>query len=212
MIDCKIVGVNNMNVEGSRRIRVPKKAFLVFAIVIIPSTILVAFLYSSPFLIMTERLRVDQFQFDGLGYGAKVLDSGGNDLAHPYLRIPNEVSTSPTSVLFSIWHAEGTKLDSLTLVFSSNDIFFLALQTPEGLPWPSMNFHKRSDGKGVVLDIPDMGFQGEGTVTLKFFLQLTSDHLDLNIHVKFSLHKVPPFSFTRYTVDASLNVAVEILE
>jgi len=209
MIDYKIVGVNNMNVGVSRRMHVPKKAFLAIAIVIIASIILVVFLYSSPLLIISERLRVDQFQFDGLGYGAKVFDSSGNDLAHPYLRVPSEVSTSPTRVLFSIWHAEGTKLDSLTLVFSSNDMFLLSLIAPEGRPWPKTDFHKTNDGKGVILDIPDLKFQGEGTVTLEFFLQLISDRIDLNIDVKFSLHKEPPFSFTRYTADASLNVAVE---
>jgi hypothetical protein len=211
MINCKIIGVNNMNVGVSRRY-VHKKAFLVIVIVIIASMILVVFLYSLPLLIMTERLRVGQFQFDGLGYGVKVFDSGGNDLAHPYLRVPSQVSTSPTHVLFSIWHAEGTKLDSLTLVFSSDGIFSLALIAPEGFPWPRTDFHETSDGRGVILDIPDLKLQGEGTVTLEFFLQLASDHLDLNIRVEFSLHKKPPFSFTRYTADASLNVAVERLE
>ena len=192
--------------------QVPKKAFLVIAIVIIASMVLVMFLYSSPLLIMTERLRVEQFQNDGLGYGAKVFDSGGNDFAHPYLRIPSEFSTSPTHVLFSIWHAEGTKLDSLTLVFSSNDMFSMSLIAPRGHPWPRTDFYKTSDGKGVILDIPNLEFLGEGTVTLEFFLEQYSDHLDLNIHVRFSLHKKPPFSFTRYTADSSLNVAVERLE
>lgn len=201
-----------MNVGVSRRMHAPEKAFLVIAIVIIASMILVVFLYSSPLLIMTERLRVDQFQFDGLGYGAKVFDSDGNDLAHPYLRVPSEVSTPPTHVLFSMWHAEGTKLDSLTLVFSSNDMFLLLLIAPESRPWPRTDFHKTGDGRGIILDIPNLELQGEGTVTLEFFLQQDSDHLDLNISVKFSLHKKPPFSFTRYTAESSLDVAVERLE
>jgi len=196
----------------SRRMYLSKKAFFVIAIVIIASMVLVGFLYKTPLLIVTERLVVGQFQFDGLGYGAKVFDSSGNDLAHLYIRIPSEVSTAPTRILFSIWHAEGTKLDSLTLIFSSDEFFSLALIAPEGFPWPGMDFHKTSDGRGVILSIPDLELQGEGTVTLEFFLQLASDYLDLNIRIKFSLHREPPFSFTRYTADSSLNVAIERLE
>ena len=191
---------------------VPKKAFLVVAIVIIASMVLVMFLYSSPFLIMTERLRVEQFQFDGLGYGAKMFDSSGNNLAHPYLRIPSECSTSPTRVLFSMWHAEGTKLDSFTLVFSSNDMFSMSFIAPEGHPLPRTDFYRTNNGKGVILAIPNLESLGEGTVTFEFFLEPFSDYLDLNIHVWFSLYKKPPFSFTRYTADSYLNVAVERLE
>jgi len=188
---------------------VSKRAFLVVAIVIVASMILVGFLYSFPLLIVTEHLKADQFQYDGLGCGTRLFDSDGKDLAHLYIRVPREVSTTPTRILFSIWHPEKTKIDSLTIIFSSNDFFSLALIAPEGFPWPRTDFHKTSDGRGVILNIPNLEFQGEGTVTLEFFLQPASNHLDLNIRIKFSLHGEPPFSFTRYTADSSLNIAIE---
>jgi len=184
--------------------------FVVFAAVIIIVAFSIMFLYSSP-LIFTRSLPVGDFEKAGDSYSADVTDSEGNRIADIYIGISNQTLTTNVPVKFSIWHLQGTELDSLSLVFSSIDPFSLALETPEGLPWPSMNFHKTSDGRGVVLEVADLGFQGEGTVTLDFILQLFTKQLDLSLSIKFSLHDEAPFTFTRSTVDAFLNVQIQKL-
>lgn len=85
-------------------------------------------------------------------------------------------STIPLMVLLS--HTDTTKIDSLKISihppqtashFSYGDIF---LKTPEWNPYPMLSFHTDTEsGKSVsVLDIPDMGVQGKGTVRLDFMM------------------------------------------
>lgn len=205
-----------MSNEESKRIHISRKVWFL----VIPSIVLisgVAIFYHTPFLIFTERLRINEFERKGTNaYSTKVWDSEGNDLAHPYFLIPSNVSESPVWFQFSMWHAEGTHLDSITLVFSSNIWFDIAWQAT-GYNWPETDFRKTSDGNRVILAIPNLGFVGTGTVRLEFYLQsphLTQfpRHLDFFINLQFSLHKEPPFSFTQYTADTSLSVVMEMNE
>lgn len=77
-----------------------------------------------------------------------------------------------------VTHPENTKIDSLkisihppqiTSHFSYGEIF---LKTPEWNPDPMLSFHTNTEsGKSVsVLDIPNMGVQGKGTVRLDFLM------------------------------------------
>lgn len=70
---------DNMTMETSKRMYPPKKVLLIFA-VMIALVISVAFLYSSPFLILTEQLKVSQFKKEwaggAYGYSATAIDSG----------------------------------------------------------------------------------------------------------------------------------------
>ncbi len=84
-------------------------------------------------------------------------------------------STIPLMVVVA--HPKNTKIDRLkisihppqTSAFSYGDIY---LKTPEGNPYPMISFHTNTEsGKSVsVLDIPDMGVQGKGTVRFDFLM------------------------------------------
>ncbi|GAB7016063.1 hypothetical protein [Methanogenium cariaci] len=99
-------------------------------------------------------------------------------------------STIPLMV--ELAHPEHTKIDSLKIsihppgtnsAFSYGDIY---LKTPEWNPDPPLSFHTNTEsGKSVsVLDIPNMGVQGKGTVRFDFLMRpfQKNTHQDV-IHV-----------------------------
>lgn len=192
-----------MSVKRSRR----KIFALIFAMLIIVA-FLVVFLYNTPLFIFSEQLSVENFRKVSDGFTADVEDLDGKRIANIYIIIPSRIP-SVGVVKVSIWHDELTKLDSLTLIFSSNDLLVLALETPKGLPWPSMDFHRTSDGKGSILNIADLGFQGEGTITVDFLLQIYADEANVSLDIQFSLHKKAPFTFTKYTAKTLLNTQIQ---
>lgn len=85
----------------------------------------------------------------------------------------------------NVWHAheapagtaraedlqEDTYLESLRLYIDAGEASStVRLAVPGGYPWQPMLFHRAQNGDGVVLDIPDLGFQGRGTVALDFLV------------------------------------------
>ena len=85
-------------------------------------------------------------------------------------------STIPLMVVLT--HPENTKIESLKISihpphgkqgFSYGDIF---LKAPEGYPYPMISYHTATEAGRVisVLDIPDMGMQGKGTVRFDFLM------------------------------------------
>jgi len=162
--------------------------------------------WNSAFIVFTRRLEVSDFTDHGGDYGANVLDYDIR-VASIAIRVPSLAYSSTIPALVSIWHERGTMLKSLKLVFSSSDFFSMALEVPGGYPWPSVEFHRTSDDKGVLFYAADLGFQGTGTVTLEFSLEMqsTQRRLDLNVYVQFTMQKDAPFTFSRQVAEAQLN-------
>ncbi|USH00898.1 hypothetical protein K1720_05055 [Thermococcus argininiproducens] len=70
---------------------------------------------------------------------------------------------------FHVWHREGGRLRSLKVTISPNVSAEVYLKTPDGYPWNPLKLQRSKDNpNSVTLEIPDLGFQGEGSVTLDF--------------------------------------------
>jgi len=70
-----------------------------------------------------------------------------------------------------VWHREGGKLRSLRLVITPNVSAEVYLKTPDGYPWNPLKLQRsKDDPNSVVLEIPDLGFQGVGSTRLDFIV------------------------------------------
>lgn len=160
----------------------------------------VIFASSSEIFIFTENLQVEEFKsIHEDSYAADILD-GGVRVANIYIRAEHPIpQTLDVPVLVSIWHSEETELDSLFLKFSGTNYIQVYLEVPGG-SWPSIYFHQTSDGKGAVFKVDDLGFQGTGTVTLRFLLRPFSEQHSFYFEAKFSMHKKAFIQLTRQEV------------
>jgi hypothetical protein len=99
-------------------------------------------------------------------------------------------------------HREGTRLDSLSYrLYRANraqQFSEFYLRTHGGTPWPELTLQRDRDGQGVRLAVPDLGFQGTGTVSLDFIVQpdqpsTASDPFVLGLDATFRLSDTSPF-------------------
>ncbi len=99
-------------------------------------------------------------------------------------------------MMVSIWPEEGATVDEMSLEFSPlrrHDA--LALVTPGGYPSPLAQYESTPDGNGVIYGIPDLGFQGTGTLKFEFLLRkdslvsISSPVDQLCRHMSFTMHK-----------------------
>ncbi|WFN35478.1 hypothetical protein L1S32_05050 [Methanogenium sp. S4BF] len=85
---------------------------------------------------------------------------------------------STITLMVVLTHPENTRIESLKISihpphgkqgFSYGDIF---LKAPEGDPYPMISYHTATEAGRLisVLDIPDMGMQGKGTVRFDFLM------------------------------------------
>jgi len=151
----------------------------------------ISFLVTSGIFHFRESLHVEGFQRSEEGaYAADILDSRGARVANIYVRVnPRLPTTERVPVMISIWHLEGTELDSLMLKISGQDFVIpVFLEAPGSSSWPEFHFHLSEDGRGVALDIEDLGLQGSGTVTLNFLLSPSSAQSSFQLEVSLSMH------------------------
>lgn len=84
-------------------------------------------------------------------------------------------SVNQLPLRLSTWHRDGTRLNSLRYhLFRADraqEFSEFYLRTPGGVPFPELTLKRDRNGQGVHLDIPDLGFQGRGTVTLDFIIE-----------------------------------------
>lgn len=76
-------------------------------------------------------------------------------------------------VRFVFSHSRNTHLESLNLEFDfGTHNPPISFQQPEGWPWEPVHFQRAADqtGNRTEFDVPDMGFQGTGSVTVAFLL------------------------------------------
>ena len=94
-----------------------------------------------------------------------------------------------------LWHQENTELDSISLKFNMlQPASALLLAPPEGYPWPPFEYQRTPDGSGVVVNVPDFGPLGTGTVTFEFLLRpsILIKPLpvgQLRLDISFSMHR-----------------------
>lgn len=85
-----------------------------------------------------------------------------------------ELQNNSYAVSVRTSHTEGvdTHLDSIRLKLNvaGESVPEVALRAPSGHPWEPIHFGQSDDGQGVTLDVPDLGFQGTGTVVLDFIV------------------------------------------
>lgn len=152
----------------------------------------ISFLVTSGIFPFRESLHVEDFQrSEEEAYAADVLDSRGTKVANIYVRVnPRLPTTERVPVMISIWHLEGTELDSLMLKISGQNFAIpVFLEAPSSFSWPKFHFHSSEDGRGVVLDIEDLVLQGSGTVTLNFLLSPSSAQSSFQLEVSLSMHR-----------------------
>lgn len=177
--------------------------------VIMIASALFVLAWNSYLILFTNSLQVSEFNVENGDYSADVLDDG-NRVADFFVRFPRlvygELTEIPTRI--SIWHEQGAKLKSLRLIFSSSDFLSIALEVPEGYPWPNIEFHRTSDSRGALFYVADLGIQGTGTVTLDFFVEMQSNRqrLDLNVYFQITMQKEAPLTFSREVAEAQVDI------
>ena len=164
--------------------------------------------WDSYLIAFTNVLMVSKFVNRQGDYIADVLDNSLR-VADILIRLPSFVYGDVTQIplTVSIWHELGTKLKSLRLTFSSDEILSIALDVPGGYPWPNLEFHHTEDGKGVLFYVADLGLQGSGTVTPEFLVEMASNkqRLNLNVTVQLIMQREAPFTFHREIAEAQVD-------
>ncbi len=95
------------------------------------------------------------------------------------------------SFRFSLWHEEGTKIKSLKLKLTPSATSEIYLKTPDGYPWNPIKLQHSEDAHSIIFEVPDLGFQGKGTITLDFMvLPLEeSDNLSIHFDIEFGMSR-----------------------
>ena len=165
-----------------REIKIILVALLVLAIAV-PSILIWSSLTQT--FIFSSSLHVTDFVQSVDAYAANATDSG-RDIAHIYVRIENpQPNSNRIPILFSIWHTDDTELDSLSLRCTKPYVTSLFLEA-SSYEWPESEFHR--DGKGILFSVKDLGWYGEGTITLEFILDPDPHSNALDLTMDFSTH------------------------
>lgn len=73
-------------------------------------------------------------------------------------------------IRLTVWHGDGLRLESLTYTFRPDSRVELYLKRPDGYPWEEITFSRGDDPGTTVLEVPDLGFQGRGSVAFELLL------------------------------------------
>jgi len=166
-----------------RAIKIMLVALLVL-IVAVPS-ILIWFSLTQTF-IFSSSLHVTDFVKSENAYAANATDSG-IDIAHIYIRIKSpEPNSNRIPIQFSIWHTDDTELDSLSLRFTSRPYGPFLFLEASSYEWPELKFHRVS--YGILFSVKDLGWYGEGTITLGFILVPDPHSYAISLTMDFSMH------------------------
>lgn len=91
----------------------------------------------------------------------------------------------------NLWHGEDYTTEGLEYEFRPLDSEYppeLYLKRPDGYPWEPIEFSRTEDADGTVVSIPDLGFQGRGSVALAFLVVVYDDEpFDLQVDVEATL-------------------------
>ena len=164
--------------------------------------------WSSQLIVSSSYLQASQWTQNNGSYSADLLDHNVNVGGISVIG-SNLVTLGATEipVTVSIWHYSGT-VKSVELIFSTDGIANVALDVLEGGPWPSVQFHRTSDGTGVAFSTGGLGFVGEGTVTLGFFLEMDygQQSINYNFYFKLILQNDVPFTFSNQVAETQVSI------
>ncbi len=124
-------------------------------------------------------------------------DGQGTTIARLEVLFPSGVlqaSNNSIPMMVAIWHVDGTWLDSLKLTFSTQtanvgpDVWF---KSPEGAQSSQVLVYKDQDS--AIVNVPNMGFMGAGSVTFNLLVQAnrnlpTTQTYPLTVQAEIALH------------------------
>ncbi|WP_338729302.1 hypothetical protein [Haladaptatus sp. DJG-WS-42] len=94
----------------------------------------------------------------------------------------------------NIWHREGTHLDSfryeiLAPSTPNGPRVVVSLDRPEASPWPEMTFGRGAQAERTIIDVPEVGPVGRGSLGIELRLQADRmpEALPVRIRTQFSL-------------------------
>lgn len=91
-----------------------------------------------------------------------------------YLRRQRVGSPPPYGLWFHLGHEESTTVESLRVELDTAPARrpkpAVYLQAPDGHPYPEMHYHTDAETGAAVVDIPDTGEQGSGSMSLEFLV------------------------------------------
>jgi hypothetical protein len=135
---------------------------------------------------------------------------GDNMMATATVESLTELEDGVWLVRANIAHGPGTQLRSARLAFDLGEPFpRFAMEPPGGYPWEPIEFHRGPDGSQAIIDFPDLGFQGRGSLTLEFLLGPTADPPEtIEVELTITIERDFALALTRHSGQAQLTVAV----
>lgn len=78
----------------------------------------------------------------------------------------------------NVWHGDGFHLERLAYTFRPErkdhpPEFYL--KRPDGVPWKRIQFSRGEDPRTTVLEVPELGFQGRGSVAFELLVAVADD-------------------------------------
>jgi len=166
--------------------------------------------WSSQLIVSSSYLQVSGWTQDNFQCSAEFLDHNAT-VGGITIIGSNLVTLGATEipVTVSIWHNWGTDVKSVELIFSTDGIPNVALAVLEGSPWPTVQFHRMSDGTGVLFYAGGLGSMGMGTVTIGFFIEMDYGQQSMNYNFYFKLILQNGASFTFSNQVAATQVSIQ---
>jgi hypothetical protein len=179
--------------------------FILLGIAVLVPSILVYAVETNTYFFSRD-LQATDFVVNGDSYMANVSDSGVL-VAQLYFRIDHSVANLTSHrIRFSIWHTDGSQLDSMALRFSTQpEVLALYLGAPS-YDWSGTRFTR--DGWDVLFSVPNLGGYGSGTVTLDFILDSYARAANLRFTVDFSMHRNAFLQLTSLRANAQLYATI----
>lgn len=127
-----------------------------------------------------------------------------------FLRIwslPSNLTNIPRCwILLQLAYKPDTEVDSITLRVDSGSLFSKYYTSSLGTI-TSTNFYE--DGSAIVYEIKELGnFLGQGTVTLEFLIEDTSQLSSVAITADISMHQTTPIQLTSLNAHVFLDAAI----
>ena len=114
-----------------------------------------------------EELEVEGFREDDGVLVAGLYDNGHNIVAGIHVESIDPEGSPSTLLRVEMWHAKGTRLDSLSMAFESSLQFEVFLGLDRSSP---LEFRRSEEGGAVVFSAADLGFEGRRDVILEFYV------------------------------------------